>query len=304
MAGVVLVGILACMLSLSGCKTKDDASAAATQMSATAKCLSDYYVGVEAIVDKTDQINILNEGLFAKPYPQKNRDLLKADRAEIEKRAALAGDLSKLAAEFALLAGSKAPADVAASALKLQGEVDSLSGTTSSSTEQSVLKASLQLLVTAIQEHKEREAARAIDGVAKGMSDLFVKEEPVWKSLEEVYTEFAAGLAADLVDQKSVDTTTFAAAHLKMALDPFGLAASPPSADVTAKLAPVVKQEIADRHAALDSDYAKATEAMAKSLEEMSKRIHVVAEDKPMEFRAPPLTLATVEKWASAAASF
>jgi hypothetical protein len=295
--------LLLCLLPTIGCKTSDDASAAAAQMSATAKCLSDYYSAVGTIMDKTNQVNVLNEAIFAKPYPQKNRELYKADREELEKRAELAADFSSLATEFALLAGSKAPGDVAASAIKLQGEVDSLRGVTSSSVEQNVMKTSLQLLVTAVQQHKERESARAIDAFAKGLSDLFQKEAPIWNSLEQVYTDFAAGLANDLLDGNDIDLNAFASSSLKSTLGSFGLDASTPTAQLTAKLTPLATQQIADRRAELDHDYLKATDAMTASLEEMSKRIHCVAEDKPMAFRVPPLTLATVQKWAAAAAS-
>jgi len=49
----------------------------------------------------------------------------------------------------------------------------------------------------------------------------------------------------------------------------------------------------------MDSAYEKATDAMTKSLQEMSQRIHTVAEDKPMAYRSAPLSVYTEEAWAS-----
>ena len=292
----LLGGIFLCCLVLTaGCKTSDDAAAASTQMSATAKCLSDYYTALGTVVANTDQLYTLNEKLFSKPYSPENQQKQKSNGAEIAKRAALAADFSSLASEFALLTGSTAATDVETSAINLQTEVGSLAGVTASSNEQNALKFALGLLVTAIKEHKEREAAKAIDKVASAMSDLFVKETPIWNSTDQVYTDIASTLANNLVDQNAIDNS----ALLKVALDPFGLTPAAPSADLNAKLAPLVKQQITTRKTALDEGYVQATDAMTKSLAEMSKRIHLVAEDKPMSIRRPPLTLANVEKWAS-----
>src|ERR1035437_123118 len=90
-----LVCFMACSLFLfAGCHTSEDAVWAATQMSVTAKCLSDYYTALNMILADTDQIYILNEQLFSKPYTPENRELLKNNRAELEKRAVLAADFS------------------------------------------------------------------------------------------------------------------------------------------------------------------------------------------------------------------
>ena len=43
---------------------------------------------------------------------------------------------------------------------------------------------------------------------------------------------------------------------------------------------------------------------MQKSLDEMARRIHLVALDKPMDFRAPPITVQNVEKWVALIVSF
>jgi phage host-nuclease inhibitor protein Gam len=291
---------LATLFLATGCKTSDDAVAAATQMSATAKALSDYYTALNTILSNTDQLYILNQQLTSRPYTAENRQLMKNNQAELAKRAALAADFSTLAAEFAKLSGSTAAADVSASAVKLQTEVDSLASVKASTGEQNMLKSALEIFVKAIQEHKEREAARAICDIAKGLTALFIKEGEVWNSVETNYTRIAANLAVYLVDHDATDNSGL----LKVALDPFGLTPSSSTSDLKALLTPLAKQQIATRTAALDDSYVKATDAMTKSLQEMTKRISAVAEDKPMAFRMPPLTVDLVEKWVAQVESY
>ncbi len=286
--------ILVCsLLVATGCKTSDDAEAAATQMSLTAKCLSDYYNALDIILADTNRLYMVNEALFSKPYTEENRQLLKSNEAELEKRAQLAEDFSTLAAQFAALTGSEAPEEAAKSANKLATEVESLASLKVSSAEQGVLKVALQLLVKAIQEHKEREAAKAIDSFAKGLSDLFVKEEPVWISINEVYVKVASNLAGDLVDGNHTDNSML----LKAALDPFALKPTVPSPELNTQLAPLAHHQIDRRKAGLLASFPRITDAMAMSLQEMSKRVHLVAVDKPMSFHTAPLTIATVEHW-------
>ncbi len=291
---VAILILTACFLG-TGCKTSDDAAAAATQMSTTAKALSDYYAALGTILADTDQIYILNGQLLSKPYTAENRQLLKNNEAELAKRSALAADFSTLAGQFAALSGSTAPADVAASAVNLETEIESLKSATPSNSDQNALTFALQQFVTAIKEHKERDAARAMDGFAKGLTALFTHEGAVWNSVEAVHTQVAANLAVYLVDHDGTDNS----ALLKVALHPFGLSPSTPAGDLKAALAPLAKQQIVTRTAALDDSYATATDAMAKSLQEMSDRIHAVAEDKPMPLRMAPIALSTVDKWAA-----
>jgi cell division protein FtsL len=291
---VAILIATACFLG-TGCKISDDAAAAATQMSATAKALSDYYAALGTILANTDQIYILNEQLLAKPYIAENRQLLKNNEAELAKRAALAADFSTLAGQFAALSGSTAPADVAASAVNMETEIESLKSATPSNSDQNALTFALQQFVTAIKEHKEREATRAMDGFAKGLATLFTHEGEVWNSVEAVHTQVAANLAVYLVDHDGTDNSSL----LKVALYPFGLSPATTTGDLKAALTPLAKQQIATRTAALDDSYAKATGAMAKSLQEMSDRIHAVAENKPMPLRMAPIALSTVDNWAT-----
>jgi hypothetical protein len=283
------------LLGVAACKTSDDAAAAATQMTATAQALSDYYTAVGKIVSNTEAIYQLNDQLEGKEYSPRAKAAIEGTKAELASRVKLAQDLTELAASFAGLAGSTAPADVAASAQSLDAEVHTLSSTTESSAEQQGLRDALTLLVKAIQEHKEREAATDMMGVAKGFSALFQKEKPIWISREQVYAMLSAGLAKDLVDAGDTDNT----AMLKVALDPFGLTPGTLADDTRTKLKSVAKAQIEVRRDAAEADFASATEAMQSSLDEMAKRIEAVAQEKPMAYRKPPLTIANVQTWAA-----
>ena len=285
---------------LAGCKTSDDAAAAASQMQATAQSLSDYYSGLQTILENTNQLYLLNQQLYSKPYPPENQQLLENNEEELAKRAALAGNFSSLAGEFAELSRSSYPGEVASSAMKLAGQVDTLAKLKVSSNEQSALKGALQLLATAIQAHKEREAEKAMSASVKALAELFARETDAWNSTEEVYSSVASTLANNLVDANATDNS----AMLRVALDPFGLTPSMGSTETNTKLAPLAKQQIATKQKAMDENFQGATQAMAQSLEEMGKRIDAVAADKPLAFRVPPLSLATVEKWAAQVASY
>lgn len=287
-------------LILAGCKSSEDAAAAAGQMQATAQSLSDYYSGLRTTLENTNQLYLLNQQLDSKPYTDENRQLLKDNEEELEKRASLAVGFSSLAGDFAELSQLSYPGDVAASAVKLANQVDTLAKLKVSSNEQSALKGALQLLATVIQQHKEREAEKAMSGSVKALSDLFAKETGVWNSTEEVYSSIAATLAKNLVDANATDNS----AMLKVALDPFGLTPSAGSADTNTKLAPLAKQQIATRQKQMDASFEQATQAMSDSLAEMGKRIDAVAAGKPMVFRFPPVSLATVEKWAAQAVAY
>lgn len=284
---------LVALLLVAGCKTAQDAAAAATQMSATAKSLSDYYTAMGVVLAARDSIGQVNQALFEKPYPEASRKGVLTAEEELAKREALAADLSKLAASFALLTGSKAADDVTTACGKLETEIDSLASHAPSSTEQAAIKAAIEALVTAEKEHKERETAKAMESVAAALSALFDKEAPVWRSEEIVYLELASTLAVDLADENAVDS----GALLKPALDPFGLASVPVSPAAGAKLAPLVKAQIAEKKTAQLAAYDKASTAMSDALKEMARRIHTVASEQPMQFRLPPPTIDGVKQW-------
>jgi hypothetical protein len=246
--------------------------------------------------------HLVNEQLYHKPYPQLSRDQLHETVKELAKRQAMARDLATLALSFNRLTGSKAAEDLASSASTLAGDVDSLVGVKASSGEQDMLKVALKALISAIQEKKERDAAKAMDQVAKGMALLFKKEAPVWLSVDNTYADLASTLAKGLVEAGAVDNS----ATLRDAVRPYGLVFEPASSasDLNQKLAPVTELAITDRNQALKDTYKNGASEMESALLEMSERIHRVAQDKPMQFRSPPISVANVERWITEVASF
>jgi hypothetical protein len=285
---VVLSAVL-----LGGCKTSDDATAAASQMATTSQQLSSYYKALQTTFEQTDELYQLNEQLYSKPYTQEDQQLLKGNEAELAKRAQLAADLSSLSESFGALSGSTVPSSAASDASQVEADVEKLASLKASSTEQGALKLAVQQLATAIQEHKEREAAKAMQGAAQSLSDLFAKEEDVWNSTEQVYAQIAANLATSLVDANVTDNS----AVLDVALTPFGLVRNASVGDMNEKLAPVAKQQIATKKTAMDAAYQSATDGMAKALAQMAERLQTVASGKPMTERRAPLSLATVQQW-------
>lgn len=290
---ISLRSVLLSAVALGGCKTSDDAVAAASQMATTSQQLSGYYKALQTTFQETDELYQLNEQLYSKPYTTENQQLLKTNETELGKRAQLAADIAALSESFGTLSASTVPSNAASDASQVETDVDKLASLKASSTEQGALKLAVQQLATAIQEHKEREAAKAMQGAVQSLSDLFAKEEDVWNSTEEVYSQIAANLAASLVDANVTDNS----AVLDVALTPFGLVRNASTGDMNTKLAPVAKQQIATKKTTMDAAYQSATDGMAKALAQMAQRIQTLADGKPMTEKRAPLSLATVQQW-------
>ncbi len=289
--------VLPCLFFADGCKTSDDAAAAATQLTATAKSLTDYYSALDTILADTDQLNAVQVVLYEIPYDAPTKAMIADTRAEIKKRAAVAKDLTDLAQSFAKLTGSTASTDASASAGKLETEVESLKLTKSkmSSDEQNVMKAAIGLVVTAIQEHKEREAARGISQFATALDGFFAKEAPDYESIGKDYAVISSSLAKSMLQNGQTDPS----GYFKIALDPYGLIPEVTDTKLRGKLEKLAEEQVDQKAQALQDSQKSATDDMEKSLKQMSDRIKLVADDKPMEVRIAPITIANVEKWAS-----
>ena len=289
--------LLSSLFFTAGCKTGDDAKTAATQLTATAKCLTDYYTALDTILAESDQLNAVQQVMYGIPYDDATKADITDTRTEIKKRAAVAKGLTDLAASFAKLTGSSATTDASVSAAKLATEVESLKLTKSKMTsdEQTGMKAAVGLIVTAIQEHKEREAARGMDQLTKSLHDFFVKEEPDYQSIGDQYAVLSGSLAISLLKNGQTDPAGF----FKVALDPYGLTPQVTDPKLRDGIEKLAEQQVTAKEDALKTAQKKANDDMEKSLQQMSDRIHLVADDKPMELRIAPLTIPNVEKWAS-----
>jgi restriction endonuclease len=289
--------LVSSLFLIAGCKTGDDAKAAATQLTATAKCLADYYTALDTILAESDQLNAVEQVMYGVPYDDATKAEIADTRAEIKKRAALAKGLSDLAESFAKLTGSSATTDASASAASLAKEVNSLQPTKGklSSDEQTGMKAAVGLIVTAIEEHKEREAARGMDQLTKSLHDFFVKEEPDYRSIGDQYAVLSSSLAVSLLKNGQTDPAGF----FKVALDPYGLTPQITDLKLRDGIEKLAEQQVAAKQDALKAAQKQATADMEKSLQQMSDRIDLVASEKPMELRIAPLSIANVEKWSA-----
>jgi len=288
--------LLSCLFLAGGCKTSDDATAAASQLAATAKTLTNYYSALDTILGQTDQLNAVQVVLYGIPYDAPIKAEIADTRAEIQKRAAIAKGLTELAQNFAKLTGSTASTDASASAGKLETEVESLKLTKGkmSSDEQALMKAAVDLVVKAIQERKEREAAQGISKFAKALAGFFTKEAPDYESIARDYSAISSSLAKSLLQNGQTDPSGF----FKVALDPYGLEPQITDPKLKNGIEMLAEQQVDLKAKALDEAHKNASDDMEKCLKQMADRIDLVANDKPMEVRTVPVTLANVEKWA------
>lgn len=281
-----------------GCKTSDDAAAAATQLAATANTLTNYYSALDTLISETDQLYQIQAVVNPlAPYDAQTKNYVTDTAAEIQKREKLAAALTTLAQEFAKLSGSTAATTASTAAGNLESAVSALkiSGATMSASDVNLMKETVDLIVKAIQEHKEREAGAAIDKFTSALDAWFKSEEPIYNTIGSTYTNITKSLAQALISQGQVDPSPF----LNVVFSPYGL--SPQLSDLTLriKVQSVLSAQIDQKSAALVAVQQAATSAMEESLAEMASRIHLVATAKPMAIRAAPITLAQVQNWIS-----
>jgi len=287
---------LGCICFANGC-TLEDAIAASTQLTATASALTNYYSALDTILVETGQLNALQEVMYGIPYDARTKGLIADTKAEIEKREALAKDLANLAQSFAKLTGSTSPADASASASNLQTEVASLklAKIKMSDDEQNGMNTAVMLVVAAIQEHKEREAARGIGQFTGALHDFFVKEEPAYESINKDYVAVSSSLAKSMLQNGQTDPS----GSFKIALDPYGLTPQVSDPKLRSGIEKLAEQEVDEKANSLNDAEIRAGADMDKCLKEMADRIGLVADEKPMKFRLAPITVANVEKWSS-----
>jgi hypothetical protein len=293
-----LIPILFCLAFLGGCKTSDDSAAAATQLTATASSLTSYYSGLDALLSDTDQLYEIQAAINPlAPYDTATKNYVTDTAAEIQKREKLAAALTTLAQEFAKLNGSTAATDASTAAGNLNSAVTALkiSSVTMSSSNVNVMKDAVDLIVKAIQEHKEREAAAAIDKFTSALDTWFQSEEPLYNTIGTNYATLTKSLVQALISQGQVDPSPF----LNAVFSPYGLTPQLSDPTLKSKVQQVLSAQVDQKSEALAAAQQMATASMEKSLSEMASRIHLVATDKPMAIRAAPITLTEVQNWIS-----
>jgi hypothetical protein len=282
----------------SGCKTSGDAAAATTQLTATASTLTSYYAALDTLLSETDQMYQIQAAINPlAPYDTLTRGYITDTTAEIQKREKLAAALTAMAQEFAKLSGSTAATDASTAAGNLESAVAALnmSSVTMSASNVNEMNEAVNLVVKAIQEQKEREAAAAMDKFTSALDTWFLNEEPFCNTIGSSYANITKSLAQSLISQGQVDPSSF----LNAVLSPYGLTLQLTDPTLKSKAQAALAAQVDRKSAALAAAQVAATENMKKSLNEMASRIHMVATDKPMTIRTAPITLADVQNWIS-----
>ena len=275
------------------CKTSDDALAAAKQMTATSKDLGDYYGALSKVVDDSIKLNEIQAALLSVPFNDQDRAQLSTTMQEIQKRADMARALQGVTFAFSQLSGSKAPSDVSDAASKLGQEMVSLKALPSGSPVPDAMGKAASLVVRLVQEHKEKEAAKALDATFSALAEFYAKERPAYDSLDKSYVTLAKSLANELVDRGMIDRNGL----LAPALTPFGLSAQVLPSIRSQEFKGLAKLQIKQQASAQISAQQEASAGMEQALQDMSKRIHQLATENSLSLRGAPLSLSDVEKW-------
>jgi hypothetical protein len=292
------IPLFVCLLLASGCKTSDDAAAAATQLTATASSLTSYYSALGTLLSETDQLYQIQAAVDpVTPYDTQTKNYIADTSAEIQKREKLAAALTILAQDFAKLSGSTDATDASTAAGNLESAVAGLkiSSVSMSANNVNLMKDAVDLIVKAIQERKDRQAADAIDKFTSSLDQWFQSEEPFYNTIGSNYAEVTDSLAKTLIKKGQVDSSSF----LTAVFSPYGLTPQLTDPTIKGNVQTILAGQVDQKSAALVAAQQTATIGMEKSLSEMESRIHLVATDKPMAIRMAPITLVTVQSWIS-----
>jgi hypothetical protein len=296
---IAATAVVFCLMFAGGCKTSDDAAAAAAQLATTASALTNYYAALHTLLADTDELYQIAAAIDPmEPYDTQTQAYVTDTAEEIQKREKLAAALTALAEEFGKLSGSTAATDASASAENLGTSLAALNipKVAVSDTDVTLMKGAMELIVKAVQEHKEREAAEAIDKFSSALDAWFRDEEPFCNTIGKNYANVTSALAKKLIRLGQVDPSPF----LNAVFAPYGLTPQLSDPTLRSKVQTVLAAQVDTRASALAAAQEKATEDMEKSLIEMASRIHLVATEKPMAIRTAPVTLNDVQKWISA----
>jgi hypothetical protein len=282
------ITVIAIALFANGCKTQEDAAAAAKQMASTSRELSAYYLSLDHILAETE--NSYQAQFALQRVPPED---LSETRAQIRLRADMADEIGNVSALFQKIAGSSAASDASASAANLNAEVVSLKGLTTNDAETKLVTSGIKEIVALIQQHEEVQAARKVGPLCHNLSIFFDSEKASYLSIQEGYLKVARSVSKGMVSANQVDTSPV----FLSALQPFGLAPAVDRASVKENMQSYMLAQIEANYKLRLDEGQKATNALSASLKEMDARIDLVAHDKPMQFREPPFSLETVKEW-------
>lgn len=283
--------------ALFACKVADDARAAAQQMTSTAADLSGYYGSLADTVSNTIALNELDASFSKVPFEANSKQILQETLLEIGKRRRAAQSLSRLAASMTALTGESISSDVASAASDLGNELVRVKALPQGSPIPDALGKAGNYLLQGIQQHKEKEAARAMDQTLAALASLFEKEKPAYDSISRNHIFLAKQVSQDLINRQAVDPSPM----LVPALRPFNLTALPVDSQNRDTLRTLALSRLEARAEDASQSAMDASAAMLAALLEMSSRVHLLATEKPMPLRGNPFSLKTVESWVASA---
>ena len=291
------VSVLLLFLCVFACKVSEDAAAAARQMTTTAVDLSSHYNSLAQAVTDSIALNELDASISKIPFEAKDRRPLEDTLSEISKRKDAALALAKLAASMSALSSSTVSSEVGTAASALGKELVDMKALPAGSPVPDAVGQAGKFLLQFVQQHKEKEAAQAMNGTLAAFVFLFEKEKPTYDSIFRTYIFLASQIARDLIARRAVDPSPM----LTPALKPFDLTPLPADAqlrDTLQALALGRLQTSAEDASKRETD---ASSAMLSALEEMRSRVHLLATEKPMPIRDNPFSLKIVESWVASA---
>jgi hypothetical protein len=287
-------GLLLAVLGLAvSCKTSEDARAVASQMTAAASDLNDYYDALAQLVDNHAKLERLQQAMLAVPLDKQDLAQLQDVETALQKRAAAAHELAKLAEAFGGLSGSKAPEDVSNSAANLGTALSAIPKLPGGSDATAVLENAGKILTQVAQEHDQRKMARNMEPTMAGLAQMFSQEKPTYDSIDRTYIGLAQGVALDMLNHNQVNPASL----MEPALKPFDLASRIPAEQVPEGLKDYAREQIKGGGDAEIAAHARASDAMEGALKELSKRTHELATDGRMPERGFTISLEEVESW-------
>lgn len=275
----------------------DDAVAASQQMTATSASLNSYFSALSDSIADTIALYELDAAITGIPFSQEGRKLPEETRQDIIQRREIARGLGKLASSMSTLSGSNPSKEVETAAKSLGDELIKVKALPGGSPVPDAIGKAGNFLIQVIQQHEEKQAARAMDQTLEAVGDLFEKEKPTYDSIARMHLDEASLLAKDLINADDVDPTPM----LTPALKPFELVPLPANGQLRGKLKDLALTRLAASEKEATEKEEDASQAMLSALREMSSRVHLLATEKPMPIRGNPFSLKIVESWAASA---
>lgn len=280
-------------LLLAGCSTQRDATAAAQQMASSFRTLQAYYRSLGELVDRTAEAQTAQGYLSNLPLDPESRALLRDTHAELQKRAEMAGTLARLAALFADITNSGAPAATAQAASELNSQLAGLKVMKANSSETEALKVATTALMNVIKAHDEVKAAKLIQPVMVALSSFFDSEAELYQSTADGYYIVAAANSQALIERNQVSSGFL----YRSSLQPFGLSPEITDAALRKTSRADLQVRVTDRLADHRERDRAAVSDLSESLHSMRDRVARVANGKPLRATLPPLTLDGVKAW-------